>query len=172
MKNILCLFILTLLSSCNAYKIEETRARHVARTLDFTVTKPADWRAFRDHYYVSYTPNVYGDRLFESTVSIQKLDNDGSHSSLKEFVDYTINEYVSKTQTSNQFSTTTNHLGTVYINITDSFWRDNLWKSYHMYFEHNGEYYVFYFSSFNYLYFKNFDDAMSILESITFKETS
>jgi len=60
-------------------------------------------------------------------------------------------------------------LGDVYTHETESNWNGENNKRYTVYFEHNGEYYNYNYSSHKNIYDTHFKEAMAMLLSIEFK---
>ncbi|OBX21209.1 hypothetical protein BAA08_13605 [Bizionia sp. APA-3] len=156
------------MTSCGTTQTVSSEVETFINTQNFTVIKPEKWHAFKSHGYVSYTPLSMDDNPFQNSVSVFQfqLTNDQS---FEEFVQVRINETNnSRTIIKQESYSEKNRLGTIYIHNLESTFQGHINKEFSVYFQHNGNYYNYNYSSLKNLYKKHHDDAMAILESIAF----
>ena len=169
MKKIILLLITFALSNCSSTKKIESEAQNWIKAQNFTLIKPNNWRAIKHHRYVGYTPLKKGSNFFNNLVSIFQFELE-EKPSLKIFFKNQIkksNEVLNIT--SQEILEEKNRLGNTFIHKKESSWNGIKYKNYIMYFEHNGEYYSYNYSSLKNDYNKYFKEAISILNSIEFK---
>lgn len=165
--------ILTLYN-CVSVKTNKTEVetQNWIKSQNFIVVKPANWRPIKHHGYVGYTSIKKGDNFFNNLVSIFQYKLKEKPSSLKEF---SLNQIKETNKTLNITSqkallVENSQLGDVYTHEIDHRWSGITYKKYTVYFEHNGEYYNYNYSSLKNNYDSNFKEAMAILLSIEFKQ--
>ncbi len=129
---------------------------------NFTVDTPDNWRPVKHHGYVGYTPIKKGNNHFDNMVSVFQFQLKKKPSFKKFALARKKDNYYS----SQDFQLVENSkFGDTYIYITES----RSYKEYKVYFEHNGEYYNYNYSSLKASYESHYEEAMSILKSIKFK---
>ncbi|WP_299892464.1 hypothetical protein [uncultured Lacinutrix sp.] len=164
------ILILTLVFfNCSSTKTNVFETQEWINSQNFTINKPNSWRPVKHHEYVGYTPLKESDNFFNNLVSIFQYELK-EKSSFNNFVQKQI-EQTNKALTiiSQEILTDKNQLGDVYIHKLESTWNGNSYKKYTVYFEQNGEYYNYNYSSLKHSYEKHFEEAISILKSIEFK---
>ena len=168
-KNILLLLFTITLSNCGSTKKIETETQDWINTQNFIVVKPKNWRPVKHHGYVGYTSLKKGANFFNNLVSVFQFQ-------LKEkpnFKELSMNSIRNSNEvmniTSQEILEEKNRFGNTYIHTSESIWNGVNYKEYTMYFEHNGEYYCYNYSSLKEDYAKHFKEAMSILNNIEFK---
>ena len=136
---------------------------------DFTITKSDKWKPFKNHG-ICYTPLKVTDDKYDNFMWIDKISQKGKQLSLKEFAVESMSRYskLQKITSQEAFSIEESQLGDVYVHKFET--RSH--KKYQVYFEHNSNYYKYFYSSKKKLYDVYFDEAMSILLSIKFKNPS
>ncbi len=171
MKTSFILLLTTLLFSCGSAQTKTSEAQEWIDAQNFTVTKPEGWRAVKDHGYVSYTP-IKGRYFHNAKVSVfpfqlkEKLD-------FKQFVQNQIDRaHAALKIVSEEKGTDKTQLGEVYIHKYESTWNDKTYKKYVVYFQQNGAYYHYNYSSLKENYETYFDEAISILKSFKLKKES
>ncbi len=171
MKKIISLLLILTLSNCASVKTNKTETQNWINSQNFVVVKPNNWRPIKHHGYVGYTPLENGTNFFNNLVSIFQYQLKEKPSSLKEFS-------ISQIKKTNKVRNITSQeallvensqLGDVYTLETESKWNGKSYKRYSVYFEHNGKYYNYNYSSLKNIYDTNFKEAMAILLSIEFK---
>ncbi|WP_417291077.1 hypothetical protein [Corallibacter sp.] len=170
-KNILLLLLTITLSNCGSTKrIEiETETQDWINTQNFIVVKPDNWRPVKHHGYVGYTPLKKGANFFNNLVSVFQFK-------LKEkpdFKEFSMNQIRESNEamniTTKEILKEKDRFGYTYIHIYESTLNGEIYKNYTKYFEHNGEYYSYNYSSLKHKYNKHLKEAMSMLNSIEFK---
>jgi len=168
MQKKLLLLLLPIMLNCGSAK-SKAEIQEWISDQNFAVHKPAEWNAFKTHRYVAYTP-LEENKYYQSYVSVFQFrleDEPG----FKEFV---IGQYDAANETKTIISqdtvSTINHLGKVFIHKSESFWNGGNYKEYTMYFQYRGDYYHYNYSALKSLYDEHFKAAMSIKQSIRFKQ--
>ncbi len=171
MKKYLSVIIILFLSSCGSSKMTTPNIETIIASQNFTINKPDNWRPFIDHGFISYTPLKKGDNMFNNSVSIFKYSLKNKPSSLKKFSLSQINQTNNVLNIKSQEAETIegSQLGDIYVHKFESIWNDIKYKKYEVYFEHEGEYYSYTYSSIIDEYNNHYEEAMSILLSIKFK---
>lgn len=173
MKKIISLLLILTLSNCASVKTNKTKAetQNWINSQNFVVVKPNNWRPIKHHGYVGYTPLEKGTNFFNNLVSIFQYQLKEKPSSLKEFSIIQIKKTnkVRNITSQEALLVENSQLGDVYTPETESKWNGKSYKRYSVYFEHNGEYYNYNYSSLKNIYDTNFKEAMAILLSIEFK---
>lgn len=169
MKKILHLFIVLVLLSCKSTKTNNTEALDWINAQKFTVIKPNNWRAIKHHGYVGYTPLKKVDNFFNNIVSVFQYQLK-EKSDFKEFVESQIN-LANKAMkiTSQEVLAEEGQFDDVYIHKFKSTWNGENYKVFTIYFDYNGDFYYYNYSSLEHNYDKYYDDAISIYQSIEFK---
>lgn len=163
MKKIIVLFLLI---GCGSYTTKVSLIQYE----NFTFIKPANWRAVENHGYISYSPIHGNNNFFNSAVSVFKYKLKVKPKNFNEFVRKQIEESNRKLNIISQdLLMDKNHLGDVYIYKTKTTWLTRTYKRYTVFFQKDGEFYNFNYSSLNSNHERYYKEAMSILESIRFK---
>ena len=170
MRKSLLMFSIFILLSCGSTKTNLTKTQDWLNSQNFTIVKPNNWRAVKNHGYVGYTPLKKGDNFFNNVVSIFQFKLKDKPE-FKMFVQKQI-ELAEKSLsiTSQEILTEKSEFGDIYIFKTESTWSGRTYKKETIYIEYNGEYYNYNYSSLKDNYEKYYDDAFSIFQSIEFKE--
>ena len=169
MKKYILLLIIFTLSNCSSTKKIESEAQHWINAQNFTIIKPNNWRAIKHHGYVGYTPLKKESNFFNNLVSIFQFELEEKPSFKILFKNHIKESNEVLNITSQEILEEKNRLGNTFIHKYESNWNGEKYKKYIMYFEHNGEYYCYSYSSLKNDYNKHFKEAMSILNSIEFK---
>ncbi|WP_435414163.1 hypothetical protein [Polaribacter aestuariivivens] len=169
MKKPLILILTLVFFNCGATKTTIFETQEWINSQNFTINKPNSWRPVKYHGYVGYTPLKKSDNFLNNFVYIFQYELK-EKASFNNFVQKQI-EQTNKVLTiiSQEILTDKNQLGDVYIHKLESTFNGKSYKDYTVYFERNGEYYNYKYSSLKYSYEKHFEEAISILKSIEFK---
>jgi len=161
------MFLILVLYSCGSTKT--SLAQDWINSQKFTVVKPNNWRAVKNHGYVSYTPLKKGENFYENMVSVFQFQLK-EKPAFREFVQNQIKQ-ANKNQriTSQELLTENSKFGNIYILKTESIWNRKNYKKQTIYTEYNGKYYYYVYSSLKSKYKKHYNDAISIYQSIEFK---
>jgi len=171
MKKYLSVIIVLFLSSCGSNKMTTSSIETIINSQSFIINKPDNWRPFIDHGNISYTPLKIGVNMFNNSVTILQYSLKEKPSSLKKFAVSQINQANNTLNIKSQEAESIegSQLGDIYVHKAEAIWNDIKYKMYTVYFEYNGEYYVYDYSSIVNEYDSHYEEAMSILLSIKFK---
>ena len=170
MKKVFIIIISLLLINCGSTKSNALEAEEWINAQNFIVKKPDNWRAVKHHGYVGYTPVKKGSNHFNTLASLFKFEFK-EKPVFKEFVLKRIQQTNSSSDiVSQDVSYYEGHYGDIYIHKLESVWSGNYYKKHIVYFERNGEFYYFKYSALKKSYDEYYKEAISILESITFKK--
>ena len=168
MRKITLLLLILVLSSCGSTKTESNETQNLINAKNwindqnFTVVTPDYWRPVKHHGYVGYTPIKKGNNHFNNMVSIfqyQLKDKPG-------FKEFAFGQMKKNNYNWQEVQLAENsQFDAAYAYISES----EGYKNYIVYFEHNGEYFNYNYSSLKPDYESHFEEAMSILKSIKFK---
>ena len=160
------IIVITLILSTSTYS---QSIKKLISLQDFTITKSDKWKPFKNHG-ICYTPLKVTDEKYDNFMLIYKISQKGKQLSLKEYAIESMSGHITLQKITSQeaFSIEESELGDVYVHKFET--RSH--KKYLVYFEHNGNYYKYFYSSKKKLYDVYFDEAMSILLSIKFKKPS
>lgn len=170
MRLFLVLFSLVIFMNCSTSKVNSPEVDEWLESQNFTVKKPNGWRTVKHHGYVGYTPLNKGHNYFNNLASVfqYQIDNEIS---LKQFAESQMEKMSNKSDIITQeiLNERNHHLGNVYIHKIETTISGEKHKRYTLYFQKNDNFYHFDYSSLKSKYYKHLDEAMEILESITFK---
>jgi len=163
------LVLLLVLSSCGSTNSISPEVENFINSQNFTVVKPNNWRPVKEHGSVSYTPIKTGDNIFKNLVSIFQY-------SLKEKPPFKTfyQDQIKRTNevikiNHQEITNAKSRFGDSVIHKFESTLGGKAYIRFTIYFERNGEYYNYNYSSFADKYEKYYEAAISIFQSIKFK---
>ena len=165
MREIVILISTLFLFNCGSTKTSISETQEWINAQNFTLNKPNNWKAIKFHGYVGYIPI----KRESSFVSVYQYEFE-EKTNFKKFVQNQIEQTnESLNIISQEILTNKSQLGDVYIHKTESTFKGKVYKRYTLYFEQNGEYYNYNYSSLKDHYEEHFEEAISVLYSIAFK---
>lgn len=180
MKRILLFSIFITVLGCTSLKQEPLTLTNWMNKQNFTVEKPENWKTMNIHGEINFTPlSMNQFRNHTSISQIHLKDTADFHTYVLQRIAQDKNSF---NMLSQNVSLENSDLGEIYIYNYEYKWKfahteknkkvigTNIYKTYYVYFQNEGNYYVFNYFSSKELYSKYFADAIGILSSINFKE--